>query len=124
MRYLCLIYQEADRPADLSEQLRLIRDERLAADEELRARGQLVASAVLQPAASATAIRTRGGVLAIVEGPSARQGAPLVAIYLLDARDLNEAIRLAARLPLARLGCAEVHPLEEPCPEALFDRPR
>ncbi|HEU4323057.1 MAG TPA: YciI family protein [Roseiflexaceae bacterium] len=117
MRYLCLIYQDADRPADLSEQLRLICDERLAVDEELRARGQLVASAVLQPAAPATTVRARSGVLSLVDTPSARQTAPLVAIYLLDARDLNEAIRLAGRLPLGRLGCVEVCPLEDSCPE-------
>ncbi|GAB4217497.1 MAG: YciI family protein [Roseiflexaceae bacterium] len=119
MRYLCLIYQDAARLADWSEQLRLIRDERLAMDEELRARGYLLASALLQPASAATAFRVRGGALSILDSPSAQATTPLAAVYLLDARDLNGAIRLAAQLPLARLGCVEVRPLQVPGPDEL-----
>jgi hypothetical protein len=65
----------------------------------------------------ATTIRVRNGTLSITDGPFAETKEQLGGFYLIDARDLNDAIRVAARMPPARLGCIEVRPLNELDPD-------
>jgi hypothetical protein len=114
VRYLCLIYPDEARLAALpaAEQRELIEDV-LAYREELRERGHYIASAPLEPAASSTTLRVRGGQLSITDGPYAETKEQLGGFYLIEARDLNDAIRLAARMPPARVGTIEVRPLRE-----------
>ncbi len=115
MRYLCLIYYDEKKHAVLS------RDEaealqREAGDyvEELRKGGHYVASDALQSVRTATTIRAVGnGRPTTTDGPFAETKEQLGGFILIEARDLNEAIRLASRMPPARLGCVEVRPVKE-----------
>lgn len=121
MKYLCLVYHDEEELDALSE--REYRD--LVAEslrEELFQSGHYVASAPLQPAHTATTIRVYHGEVSIIDGPFAESRVPLGGFYVIDARDLNDAIRVAAKLPSARVGYVEVRPIKEqdalvPCVE-------
>jgi hypothetical protein len=80
-------------------------------DELLREHGQFIACERLQPTHAATTVRLREGKVAVTDGPFAETKEQLAGFYLIEARDLNEAIRIAARIPPARLGCVEVRPV-------------
>jgi hypothetical protein len=114
MKYLCLVYQdEAAIAAQPASAYSALADEMLAYDDELRERGYAIASAALQPAHAATTVRVRNGRVSIDDGPFAMTEEQLSGIYLIEARDLNDAIRVAARMPPARRGGIEVRPLKE-----------
>ena len=114
MKYLCLVYQEEAAvdalPTVASD---AVVDEVLAYRDELRQGGHHIASSPLQPVATATTVRVRNGKLSITDGPFAETKEQLGGFYLIEARDLNDAIRLAAKMPPARLGSIEVRPLKE-----------
>lgn len=114
MKYLCLVYhKEADVHAlPESEYDQIIRDV-LDYREELRRSGHYIASSPLQPVEAATTIRVRNGMMAITDGPFAETTEQLGGFYLIEARDLNDAIRVASKMPPARLGCIEIRPLKE-----------
>jgi hypothetical protein len=114
MKYLCLVYHEEERIDALpaSEHDHLVQEE-CDYRAELGRSGYHIASSPLQSVQSATTIRVRSGKLAITDGPVAETREQLGGFYLIEARDLNEAIRVAARIPPARLGCVEVRPLRE-----------
>ena len=76
----------------------------LAYREELRQGGYLIASSPLQPVRTATTIRVRNGKVSITDGPFAETREQLGGFYLIEARDLNDAIRVASKMPPARLG--------------------
>ncbi len=118
MKYLCLVYQEEAKvealPAD--EYDAIVRD-LLAYREELRQSGHHIASSPLQPAATATTVRVRNGKLCVTDGPFAETREQLGGFYLIEARDLNDAIRVAAKMPPARLGSIEVRPVRDPDPK-------
>jgi hypothetical protein len=80
-------------------------------NESLRESGLLLASGRLHPAPSATTVRVRGGDVEMTDGPFAVTKEILGGYYLLDCRDLDEALKLAARVPLARYGSVEVRPV-------------
>jgi len=107
MKYLCLVYLEDDK-------LHAVPDsECLAASERLRAEGRVVAAEALHPVETATTLRFRNGSLTMTDGPFAETKEQLAGFYLIDARDLNEAIQIAARIPPARVGSIEVRPARE-----------
>lgn len=107
MKYLCLVYLDESSPAG-------IRDaECLECGEALRRSGHLIAAEPLHPVNTATTVRVRNGQMSITDGPFAETKEQLAGFYLLDARDLNEAIQLAARIPPARVGSIEVRPVRE-----------
>jgi hypothetical protein len=114
MRYLCLVYHEEEKFDALSEtvQAELI-CETIEFRDQLRRGGYEIASSPLQPTKAATTIRVRNGTLTISEGPFAATREQLGGFYLIEARDLNDAIRVASRIPPARVGCIEVRPLQE-----------
>jgi hypothetical protein len=117
MKYLCLVYhEEATIEALPPREYAAIMGEVLAYREELRRGGHYLASSPLQPVRSAATIRVRGGKVSITDGPFAETKEQLGGFYLIEARDLNEAIRLAARMPPARVGSIEVRPIEEVAP--------
>lgn len=105
MKYLCLVYGEEDRIAAMDDH------HCLAVDAELRAGGHCIASEALQPVATATTVRIRNGRMSVSDGPFAETKETLAGFYLIEARDLNEAIRLAAKIPPAAVGCIEVRPV-------------
>jgi hypothetical protein len=107
MKYLCLVYGEESKIAAMAD------DECMAFDSALRGRGQCVASEALQPVQTATTVRVRAGKLSISDGPFAETKENLAGFYLVEARDLNEAIQIAAQIPPARVGSIEVRPVRQ-----------
>ena len=105
MKYLCLVYGE--------EQAMQAMDDRhcVAFDEEVRKSGHCIASEALQPVASATTVRVRNGKLSVSDGPFAETKECLAGFYMIEARDLNEAIQIASRIPPAQVGSIEVRPI-------------
>ena len=105
MKYLCLVYGEERKIGEMDD-LKC-----LAFDADVRARGQCVASEALEPVATATTVRIRNGRLSVTDGPFAETKEQLAGFYLIEARDLNEAIQIAAKIPPAEVGCVEVRPI-------------
>ncbi len=114
MKYLCLVYIEEKKLEALSKgELDAIVAEALACDETLRKSGHYVTSDALQSVRTATTLRTRNGKLSVTDGPFAETKEQLGGFVLIEARDLNEAIQVAAKIPCGRLGCIEVRPVQE-----------
>ena len=107
MKYLCLVYLEEQK-------LHAVPDrECLACGDGLRSSGLLLAAEALHPIGSATTVRVRQGKMSITDGPFAETKEQLAGFYLIDARDLNDAIQIAAKIPPAREGSVEVRPVRE-----------
>lgn len=117
MKYLCLAYEE-ERTLDAltPEEWDALRRETLAYVETLRQGGHLVITQALQSVRTAATVRVRGGNLSVTEGPFAETKELLGGFFLIEARDRDEAVGLAARWPSARLGSIEVRPIEEELP--------
>lgn len=119
MKYLCLIYndEEGKRDAVPARGRDVVLGEVRAYAEELRRKGHFVAAHTLQSGQTATTVRVRNGRLSTTEGPALGTTEQLRAVIVIDARDLNEAIRLASKMPEARLGSIEIRPVKDPdCP--------
>ena len=120
MRYACLVYFDPRRVFDESpEAVAVLRDSG-AYDEELRAGGHLVMEGALQLPDQAMTVQVREGKMSAADGPLLETREVLGGLLVLEARDLNEAARLGAGIPLARLGVVEVRPLvddSEPRPK-------
>ena len=113
MKYLCLVYSEEKKLADVPER------ECVSYDATLRSTGQCLASEALQPVRTAATVRVRNGKVSVVDGPFAETKEVLAGFYLIEARDLAEAIQLAAKIPPARVGSIEVRPIRS-IREAVF----
>ena len=112
MKYLCLVYaDEAKLNALPQDDVDALIDETLATNEELAASGHLIVTEALEQVASAATVRVRDGRLSATDGPFAETNEQLGGFWLIEARDLNEAIRIAGRLPSARVGTVEVRPV-------------
>src|SRR5947209_13363660 len=105
MKYLCLVYGEESAIQSMNDQ------HCLDYDEAIRASGHCIASEALQPVATATTVRVRNGKLSVTDGPFAETKEYLAGFYLIEARDLNEAIQVAAKIPPASVGSIEVRPI-------------
>ncbi|MGH8354582.1 MAG: YciI family protein [Pseudomonas sp.] len=113
MQYLCLIYFEEKKLGALStDEYHAVVDECLTYEERLQQSGHFIAAEALQPIESATTLRLQNGKLSITDGPFAETKEQLGGFYLIEAKDLNEAIQVAAKIPPGRLGCIEVRPLK------------
>ena len=113
-KYLCLVYQDPEKMEALSpSELDTLVAECVDWVDELEKSGRHIFSAGLQSIRSATTLRKRNGQLSMTDGPFAETKEHLGGFTLLSARDLNEAIQLATRLPAARLGSIEVRPVLE-----------
>jgi hypothetical protein len=118
MKYLCLAYEEEQALVRLSRaEWDALREETLAYVEILRKSGHLILTNALQSARKAATVRVRSEELSVVDGPYAETKEQLGGFFLIEAKDRDEAIRLAARWPSARLGSIEVRPIEEVLPE-------
>ena len=80
---------------------------------ELAAQGKFITASPLQPVATATSVRVRNGQRLVTGGPFAETHEQLGGFYLIDAKDLDDAIEMAARIPPARVGSIEVRPVRE-----------
>ena len=105
MKYLLLVYGEEQKMREVDDL------SCLAFDQSIRASGHCVASEALQPVATATTVRVRNGKAAVTDGPFAETKECLAGFYMVEARDLNEAIQLAAKIPPAQIGSVEVRPI-------------
>jgi len=114
MQYLCLIYEDekAWQKMPTAESEKII-GEFHAYTETIRQSGHYAGGNALQPTHTATTVRVRQGKVATTDGPFAETKEQLGGYYLLKARDLNEAIQLASRIPGARFGSVEVRPIVE-----------
>lgn len=114
MKYLCLVYHEEAKIDALSEsEYNAIMDEVRDYREELRKSGHYIASGPLESVWTATTIRVRNGKQFVTDGPFAETKEQLGGFYLIEARDLNDAIRVASKMPPARIGSVEVRPVRE-----------
>ena len=112
MKYLCLVYyDEKTLDAMPKEEFEPFSDGHVLLDEELRKSGRSIVAEALQPVSTAVTVRVRNDKLSTTDGPFAETKEQLGGFYLIDARDLNDAIQVAARIPSAQLGSIEVRPL-------------
>jgi len=107
MKYLCLVYLERDNWDAVPDR------ECAACGNEFRNRGLLVAAEPLEPVETAATVRVRNGRVSVTDGPFAETKEQLAGFYLIDARDLNEAVQAAAKIPPARTGSIEIRPVRE-----------
>ena len=118
MKYLCLIYSDETIWPRLSKaEMEQMMAEYLAFSASIKQSGHHVDNARLQPTHTATSVRIRDGKLSATDGPFAETKEQLGGFYLIEARDLNEAIQIASRIPGARVGTIEVRPVA-PVPPA------
>jgi hypothetical protein len=114
MKYVCLVYLvERDMSAMTRKEADTCVEESLAYDDDLRKAGHFLVAHALQPVEAATTIRVRSGKLSTTDGPFAETKEQLGGFILIEARDLNEAIQVAAKIPMARHGSIEVRPIRE-----------
>ena len=114
MKYICLVYLvEKEMDAMTKKEADTCTEESLAYDEVLQKAGHLIAAHALQPVEAATTIRVRNGKLSTTDGPFAETKEQLGGFILIEARDLNDALQVAARIPMARGGSIEVRPIKE-----------
>ena len=105
MKYLCLVYLDETRHDELPD------EDCVAYDTAIRESGHCIASEALQPVSTATTLRVRNGRLSVTDGPFAETKEQLAGFYMIEARDLNEAIQVASKIPPARVGSIEVRPI-------------
>ncbi|TVZ41371.1 hypothetical protein P886_0716 [Alteromonadaceae bacterium 2753L.S.0a.02] len=114
MKYVALVYYSEERMKELSpHQWDALNRECMTCGEQLRERGAMLGGEALHAVESATTLRVRNGELSIIDGPFAETKEQLAGFYLLEARDLNEAIQIASKIPPARYGSIEVRPVRE-----------
>jgi hypothetical protein len=111
MKYMLLIYMAEDAMSERERQDCYKESAGLA--RELQAGGKFLSASPLQPVATATSVRVREGKRLVTDGPFAETREYLGGYYLVDARDLDDAIGIASRIPGARKGTVEVRPVLE-----------
>ena len=107
MKYLCLVYLDAERWAACSD------TECGDYVQQLVTGHRLLAAEPLHPTHTATTVRVRNGEVTLFDGPFAETREMLAGFYLIEANDLNEALQLAAGIPPAKYGSVEVRPVRE-----------
>ena len=113
MKFLCLICAEKVMEQMSDAEAKAHFDDYAHFTKDVRDSGHFVDCNRLQPPAAATTVRVRDGRVFTTDGPFAETKEQLGGYYMLEARDLNEAIHIAARIPGARTGCVEVRPVAE-----------
>lgn len=111
MKYMLLIY--TDEKAWTNEEREHCYAESTELTRELHTRGQFCGASPLHPVATATSVRVREGKQLVTDGPFAETREQLGGYFLIEAKDLNEAISIAVRVPGARKGTVEVRPMLE-----------
>jgi hypothetical protein len=112
MKYACLIYQDETLLQEMpKEGMDKLNAEYRAFGSDVQKSGQLILSQGLSPTRTATTVRVRDGKILTTDGPFAETKEQLGSFYLIEARDLNEAIQFASKIPSARFGSIEVRPV-------------
>ena len=114
MKYLCLVYLDEKRLDELPD------EDCVAYDMAIRKSGHCIASEALESVQTATTVRVREGKLSVTDGPFAETKEQLAGFYMIEAKDLDEAIRIASKIPPARVGSIEVRPVR-PIRETVAD---
>src|ERR1700687_3212515 len=107
MKYLCLVYLDEKKLDAVPD------SECKACGDGLRKSGHHIAVEALQSVDIATTVRVRNGKMSVTDGPFAETKEQLAGFYLIDAKDLTEAVQLASRIPPARIGSIEVRPVRK-----------
>jgi hypothetical protein len=105
MKYLCLVYLDEKRLPELAD------EDCVEFDAGIRKSGHCLASEALESVHTATTVRVRNGKMSMTDGPFAETKEQLAGFYMIEARDLNEAIQIASKIPPARVGSIEVRPV-------------
>jgi hypothetical protein len=105
MKFVCFVYGEESAMRTVDD------NDCIANGEALRRDGHYVAAESLEPVSTAKTLRVRGGKVAVTDGPFAEAKEVIAGFYLIDARDFDEALQLAAKIPPARVGSIEVRPV-------------
>lgn len=114
MKFLCMAYEEENILNALTkDEWDILRSETLSYVEELQQRGTLISAEALQSVRSAATVRVRKGSISVTDGPFTETKETLGGFFLIDAKDLNEAVHIASRWPSARFGSIEVRPIEQ-----------
>ena len=114
MRYLCLIYDEEKKLASMPKsESDAFMGEYFTFTEGIKKSGHYLGGEALQPVHTATTVRIRQGKMSTTDGPFAETKEQLGGYYLINARDLNDAMQVASKIPSARLGSVEVRPIME-----------
>ncbi|MDH4036399.1 MAG: YciI family protein [Candidatus Krumholzibacteria bacterium] len=117
MKYLCLIYEDEKIISGMAQpEMESIMNEYWAFGDGIQKSGHYVAGHALQPVQTATTVRVRNGKVATTDGPFAETKEQLGGYYMIEAKDLNDAIQVASKIPSARHGSIEVRPI------MVFDR--
>ena len=109
MKYMLLIYMGEDAMTKTEREQCYVDSTQLCHD--LAAKGKFIGANPLQPVATATTVRVRNGKVSTTDGPFAETKEQLGGFYYIEAKDLNDAIQIAARIPSARMGSIEVRPI-------------
>jgi hypothetical protein len=107
MKYVCFVYGEEPAMQAMDD------NECIANGEALRSAGHYVAAESLQPVSSAKTLRVRNGKSIVTDGPFTEAKEVIAGFYLIDARDFDEALRLAAKIPPARVAAIEIRPVRQ-----------
>ena len=111
MKYMLLIYGDETALSEPEREACYVESTQLA--REIQSKGQYIAANPLYPTAMATSVRVREGRRLVTEGPFAETREQLGGYFLVDAHDLDEAMGIAARIPMARKGTVEIRPVIE-----------
>ncbi|MGO7961322.1 YciI family protein [Rhizobium leguminosarum] len=114
MKYLCQVwFDDGVLDAMTQEEKTELDTNSLNYDKDLVESGHMIVAQALQPPKTAVTVRVRNGETSVTDGPFAETKEALGGFILIEAKDLNEAIRIAAGIPLAMLGAIEVRPIHE-----------
>ena len=111
MKYMLLVYMNEQAMSDEEREHCYVESVQLT--QELNAKGQHLAASPLHPVATATSVRVRDGKRLVTDGPFAETREQLGGYYVVDAKDLDEAIDIAERIPPVRFGTIEIRPVME-----------
>jgi hypothetical protein len=114
MKYLCLIYEDQSLwPKMAKSEADQFMGDYFAFTEGIKKSGHYLGGNALQPTNTATTVRVRSGKTSTTDGPFAETKEQLGGYYLVEAKDLNDAIQVASKIPSAKLGSIEVRPIME-----------
>ena len=114
MKYLCLIYHDEKQLAAMPKaEMSALNARHLEFNDGLVDSGHFIEAEALHPAADTACVRVRNGRTSVTDGPFAETKEMVAGFYFIEARDLNEAIQVAARIPSAPLGTIEVRPCRD-----------
>jgi hypothetical protein len=114
MKYLCLIYDEESAMGKMPKaEAEAFMGEYFGFTEGIKKSGHYIGGNALKPVHTATTVRVRSGKISTTDGPFAETKEQLGGYYLIEAKDLNDAIQVAAKIPSAKLGSVEVRPIQE-----------